>query len=443
MKTYQDFLEIANKGEQERMRFILSAIQLHKESPIYKDALNGEAYYDGRNTTISRVQKVLYDAVGHSFPDVTSANHKIADRFFYRSVNQVRATLLGNGITWENGRGAEALGDIDSKILKVCRIAQTQGVAFGFFNLDHIEVFELLEFVPLYDEEDGALKGGIRFWQIDSNKPLRATLFELDGYTEYIYENGVGRIHHEKRGYIKVVESSIADGEIYNFLNYDGFPIVPCFANEKHVSELNPLRKTIDAVDLISSGYCSDIDDANLIYWTITNCGGMSDEDLSQTMRKLKNLHATQVDYDGQIQSHVVEPTFEGREAILNRLEKKLYKDAMALNTYELASGAVTATQVKAAYEPLNVKLDIIEMQITDFIKGLLKIAGVDDNPTYTRSIIINKTEEIQNVIASAMYLSTEYVTEKLLTILGDKDALTEVQRGIATESIDRFAQGE
>lgn len=443
MKTYQDFLQIADKGEQERMRFILSAIQLHKESQLYKDALNGEAYYDGRNTTVSRVQKVLYDAVGREFPDVTSANHKIADRFFYRSVNQVRATLLGNGITWENGKGAEALGDIDSQILKVCRIAQTQGVCYGFFNLDHVEVFEALEFVPFYDEENGALKGGVRFWQIDSNKPLRATLFELDGYTEYIYENGVGRIHKEKRGYIKVVESSIADGEIYNFLNYDGFPIVPCFANEKHVSELNPLRRTIDAIDLISASYCNDIDECNLIYWTITNCGGMSDEDLSTTMRKLKNLHATQVDYDGQIQSHVIEPTFEGREAILDRLEKKLYKDAMALNTYELASGAVTATQVKAAYEPLNVKLDIIEMQITDFIKGLLKIAGVDDTPTYTRSIIINKSEEIQNVIASAMYLSTEYVTEKLLTILGDKDALTEVQRGIATESIDRFTQGE
>lgn len=443
MKTYQDFLEIANKGEQERMRFIRSAIQLHKDSPAYKEAVAGEAYYDGRNTTIARVQKVLYDAVGASFPDLTSANHKIADRFFYRDVNQARATLLGNGVSWEAGIGAQVLGDVDSFLLKANRIAQVQGACFGFYNLDHVEIFELLEFVPLFDEESGALRAGIRFWQIDDSKPLRATLFEEDGYTEYIWRKGQGSVYKEKQGYIKIVTESKADGTIYDYTNYELFPIVPCYANEKRVSELNPLRRTIDAVDLISSGYCNDIDEANLIFWTVTNAGGMSDEDLSQVMHKLKNLHMTQIDYDGQIQSHVIEPTFEGREAILDRLEKKLYKDAMALNTYDLASGAVTATQVKAAYEPLNEKLDIIEAQMTAFIHGLLAIAGVKDKPTYTRSIIVNKAEEIQSVIAGAMYLSSDYVTQKILTLLGDKDALVEVQRGIAEDTIDRFTEGD
>lgn len=443
MRTYQDFLEIAQNGHNARMEFIRSTIATYKASDAYKEAAAGEAYYDGRNTTIARVQKVVYDAVGHMFPDYTAANHKIADRFFYRDVNQARATLLGNGIMWENGAGSDALGDIDSKILKACRIAQVQGVCYGFYNLDHVEIYEALEFIPLFDEENGALMAGIRFWQLDDSKPLRATLFEIDGYTEYIWKNGDGEVYKEKRGYIANVTESAADGVIYNYENYPGFPIIPCYANEKHVSELNPLRRTIDAVDLISSGYCNDIDEANLIFWTVTNAGGMSDEDLSQVMHKLKNLHATQIDYEGQIQSHVVEPTFEGREALLDRLEKKLYKDAMALNTYDLASGAVTATQVKAAYEPLNEKLDIIEAQMTDFINGLLKIAGVSDKPTYTRSIIINKAEEIQTVLAGAMYLSQEYITEKLLTLLGDKDALAEVEKGIATESINRFTTGD
>lgn len=44
----------------------------------------------------------------------------------------------------------------------------------------------MTEFVPLHDEEDGALKAGIRFCQIAPDKPLRMTLYELDGYTEYI-----------------------------------------------------------------------------------------------------------------------------------------------------------------------------------------------------------------------------------------------------------------
>ena len=39
---------------------------------------------------------------------------------------------------------------------------------------------------PLYDEENGALRAGIRYWQVDETKPLRLTLYEEDGFTEYI-----------------------------------------------------------------------------------------------------------------------------------------------------------------------------------------------------------------------------------------------------------------
>ena len=446
MKTYQDFLLVADKSESERMDFVKLVINDHKASPAYKDAQAGEAYYDGRNLTIARVQKVMLNAVGELVPDYSSANHKIADRFFYRDVQQARATLLGNGISWDKGLGSKALGEksIDQRLMKICRIAQVQGVCFGFYNLDHVDVFELLEFAPLFDEEDGALKAGVRFWQIADNKPMRATLFEMDGYTEYIFEKGQGRIYKPKRGYKAKVVSTPADGDvIYDYENYPSFPIVPCYANEKKVSELNPLRQTIDAIDLISSSYTDDIDECNLIYWTITNCGGMSDADLREVLRKLKEQHGTQIDYDGQIQSHVVEPSYQGREALLERLEKKLYKDAMALNTYDLASGAITATQIKAAYEPLNEKLDVLEAQLTEFIHGLLYVAGVDDEPTYDRSIIVNKAEEIQSLVTAAMFLESDYVTQKIMTIMGDKDMLVDVQRGIASEALGRLSRGE
>ena len=39
MKTYQDFLEIAEKGEQARMDFVISAIDSYKATDLYKTAL--------------------------------------------------------------------------------------------------------------------------------------------------------------------------------------------------------------------------------------------------------------------------------------------------------------------------------------------------------------------------------------------------------------------
>lgn len=444
MRTYQDWLEIAERSEAERMAFIKSAIEDHKNSAAYKKAKVGEEYYAGQNTTIKRYEKILYNAKGQAVQDYTSANHRIASRFFFRDVTQANAVLLGNGITWTDGAGEEALGsDFDRKILDAGRSAQVEGVSFGFYNNGRVEIFDLMEFVPFYDEEDGALKAGVRFWQIASDKPLRATMYELDGFTEYMWKDGTGTVKQEKRGYIAELKISEADGEeIYNFVNYPTFPIVPCFANLLKESELTPIRATIDAIDLIQSGYANDIDDANLIYWTVTNADGMDDVDLVQMLDKLKKLHAAQLGDGQEITPNSIEPNYNGREAILARLEKTLYKDAMALDTNDIASGAVTATQIEAAYDPLNQKLDLYEAQISDFIHRLLKIAGVEDEPTYTRSLMVNKAETIQAVVSGALYLDDEYMTEKIMTILGDKDKIEDSLDRMADKNLTRMSGG-
>lgn len=444
MKTYQDWLEVASKSEQERMSFIYAAIQEHKTSLPYQDALIGEDYYNGENTTIKRLEKFIYNAAGQAVHDYISANHKLASRFFYRSVTQATSVLLGNGVTWKNEATGEKLGkDFDKKLAAVATGVQIEGTYFGFFNLDHVDIFALKEFRPLYDEEDGALKTGFRFWQIADDKPLRVTAFEMDGYTEYIYRSGQGEILTPKRPYIVKYTETAADGkEIYSGENYPVFPVVPCYCNKTKTTELNPIRPTIDGYDLISSGYANDIDDANILFWTITNAGGMDDADLVQTLDKLRKLHMAQLDGDQVIEAHAVDMPYQGREAILDRLEKQLYKDSMTLNTYDLASGAVTATQIEAAYEPLNQKLDQLEFYITDFVERLLAVAGIEDEPTYTRSIIVNKAEDINALINSALYLDEDYMTEKIMTLLGDKDKVQEVLDRRAAENVERFTGG-
>ena len=444
MNTYQDWLNVVNKSEEERMSFIYSTIQQHKSSKPYQDALVGEDYYNGENTTIKRVQKLIFNATGQAVPDYVSANHKLATRFFYRSVTQATSVLLGNGVTWEKEATGKKLGkDFDKKIAVIASGVQVQGTYFGFFNLDHVDVFALTEFAPLYDEEDGALKAGFRFWQIADNKPLRVTAYEFDGYTDYIYKSGQGEVLTPKQPYVKKYTETAADGkEIYGGENYPTFPVVPCYCNKTKTSDLNPIRPTIDGYDLISSGYANDIDDANILFWTITNAGGMDDADLVATLDKLRKLHMAQLDGDQTIEAHSVDMPYQGREAILDRLEKQLYKDSMTLNTYDLASGAVTATQIEAAYEPLNQKLDQLEFYITDFIQRLLAVTGIDDEPTYTRSIIVNKAEDINALINSALYLDEDYMTEKIMTLFGDKDKVKDILDRRAAENVERFTGG-
>lgn len=434
---YQDLLAVGD-NEAERVSFTHKAILDHKASDEYKTAVIAEDYAKQQNTTIVTYQKMLYTLSGQTVPDNFSANYKLCSNFFSRFTTQLNQYLLGNGVTFNDETTKDKLGeDFDYQIQEAGMDAQEGGVSFGFWNLDHLDVFSITEFAPLYDEENGSLMAGIRFWQVDDNKPLRATLYEVDGYTEYIWNKRekvdgkdtiVGQVYKDKRPYKLNIVSTAADGdEIYDGENYPSFPIVPLYANRFKQSEIVGLRENIDAYDLIKSGYANDLDDASQIYWTIQNAGGMDDIDLVQFLERLKTVRVAQVDSGAQVQSHTTEPPYGGREAILERLRADMYDDFMALDTKAIAGGAVTATQIEAAYEPLNQKADKFEYQVTKFIGGILKIAGIDDVPSYTRSKMVNKDEEVALVIQSAMYLSEEYVVEKILTLFGDQDAYDEV----------------
>ena len=447
MYTYQDYLQALKNGTKVK-DFIKGCIEKHKETNLYKTAVIADEYDRHQNRTIRQFQKLLYDAAGRQIPDEWTANYKMASKFFNRFITQENQYLLGNGVTWSEESTTKALGDeFDTRLQKLGQMALSGGVSFGFWNQDHLETFSVLEFAPLYDEENGSMMAGIRFWQVDPNKPLRATFYELDGYTDYIWDkrnSPDGRELHAKRPYILKVRTSVADGtEIYDGENYPGFPIVPLWGNPQKQSELVGLREQIDCYDLIKSGYANNVDEGSIIYWTLQNAGGMDDSDLAKFVSRLKKLHAAVTDDGVQAQSHNLEAPYQSREALLAKLRSDLYEDAMALDTKNIAGGAVTATQIRAAYEPLNSKVDQYEYCVREFLKDILALAGIDDEPVFSRSVIVNSQEEIQLVLQSAQYLEEDYVTRKILTLLGDGDMADDMIDRKDSDELDRYKEGD
>lgn len=441
MITYQDMQKELSQGTK-ITDFVKRAIEEHKGSDAYAIAEVADAYNRHKNLTILAYQKFLYTASGKAVADNYSANYKLRTNIFNRLVRQQNQFLLGNGVKWGKEETANALGeDFDHQLQKAGEYAIVHGQAFGFWNLDHVDIFSLLEFAPLLDEETGAMKAGIRFWQLAPDKPLRATLYEIDGYTEYIWRKGSeGEELFPKRSYIVKLKGTEADGmEIYEGENYPTFPIIPLWANQYKQSEFEGMRENIDAYDLIKSGFCNNIDDASEVYWIIQNAGGMDDIDIAEFLQKLKTKHAANVDDDQRAEPNTINIPTEAREKILDRLRADMYEDFMALDTKNLASGAVTATQIEASYEPMNEKADGFEFCIIDFLDKLLELAGVEDEPTFTRSMVVNANENIQMVLQSAQFLSSDYVTEKILALLGDGDKAEEVLAEMDGEDIDRF----
>ena len=442
MITYQDFLKKRGANISDLGAFLYETITQHQASEEYQTAKDAEQYDMQRNVTIRKLQKWLYTMKGAKIPDIISPNHKLCSNYFNRFTTQLVQYLLGNGVTFPEDGIKEKLGvDFDTQLQRAGEEAMIGGVAFGFWNYDRLKIFKLTEFVPLYDEENGRLRAGIRFWQLAADKPLRMTLYEEDGVTEYIRESKDSRVQFReyaaKKSYKQIVKSTPADGvEISDGGNYPGFPIVPLYANKYHQSALMGMRENIDAYDLIKSGFANDLD-GHMLYWLIQNAGGMDDVDVARMIERIKTIGAAISTEEGTIEQKQINIPYESRIAYLDRIEQDLYKDAGVMKVENITAGGTTATQITASYTPQDMKANALEYQCITFIQSILKLQGIESTPQFKRDKIVNVQEQTTTVLQAANYLDDETILKKLPFITSDE--IPQILKAKEKEEAERY----
>lgn len=420
MRTYREYLEEKENGQLEE--FILTAIGEYQSSNEYKWAVDGVNYSTGKNTEIVRYEKIIYDVKGQARVDTFTPNHKIPSNFFGLFVRQRTAYVLGNGIQFEQESTKEKLGEnFDHETFFAGQDTLAQGVVYGFWNKDHIVYYKAREICPIFDDETGELKVAIRFWRLQDGSPMRVTLFEEDGITEYRTQRKDEKSYETlieiaaKKPYIVNYNINEADGIEYGTgENYTALPIIPWYANRQKASYLVGLKEKIDAYDLLTSGLVNDAD-GEFVYWTLKNQGGMNDDvTLQQFIEKMHILKAAVIDETDEAVPHNIDPPTNARMVTKESLRADLYRDAMALDTEILKAGNVTATQINAAYEPLNEAADEFEFCTIQYLVKLLNIIGITDYPKFTRSVERNKAEETQMILQAASVLDNETIVDLL-----------------------------
>ncbi len=429
MKTYQDLQESITKGT--LGEFLRSAVREHQGSKAYKDAVDGMAYYNKHNITIEKFQKFLFTLSGNKTPDIWSSDYRLKTLMFRRLVLQEVGYICANGVSMD---GKEKLGDdFDNKLQTAAKWALAQGVSFGYWNLDHLEVFSFADtpgnpgFVPLLDEKTSELMAGIRYWFRETgNKTLfRATLYELDGVSEWAAEGSDdATMITAKRAYIlKELRNDLGVVDVCDE-NYTRLPIATLYGNDTHESELVGLRGSIDCYDFIKSGFANQIDDTSGVYWILKNTGAMDDKDLAQFVQRMKSVKATMVDgSDGTAaEAHTLDVPVEARKTMLDILRRDLYEDAQMLDVAALAGAEKTATEISAAYQPQDNKCSDFEYFLIAFIRQICAVAGIENpEPAFTWNKVINQAETTSMVLSAAEYLDDETTLRHLPWILPEE----------------------
>lgn len=484
--TYQDW-ELAS--ESDRRELLLEIINRYKSSAEFKTALMAQKYFNAENEAVSRKKLMkpqrFRTTVTEPAPDGTEytrtrtgvrtveiEGNRVYSRFFYRIITQENQHLLSNGVTigdvgQEKGEAIKArLGiGFDTTMQQLGEKALIHGVAWGYWNHDHLEPIEAAKdensgFVALVDEETSAPRVGVQFWRLSDKRPMYVRLYEEDGLTVYRTNRETGKLieYKAKRPYVLRIARDAAGEQVIGTSNYSALPLVPLYANPERRSEFdNSIKSKIDAYDRISSDFVDNLDRANDVYWVLNNFGGNTAE-IAEMIEQIEKIRAVVNISDGvgggsTAQPHTFEVPYAARQTALEILEKQIYEDMMALNTKAIQGGSLTNVAIKASMTNINLKCDRYEWQVLAFVQGILRLIGaITEKISFVRQTLVNQTEVVQDISTMRSDIDQEtalklnpYIAEEEIPGILERSAAEQHAKAYSgqpsIEELERIAQ--
>lgn len=432
MFYYNDFLQSEDKEQ-----FIQNAIEAWKVTSIYKTALIAKQYDENNNVTIKTFQKFITDTCGNRFPDLISANNKIATAKFNELLTQTTQYSLANGINYAEGIDIdEQLGrQIDSETAVATRLAMRDGQVFVYYDGVNTIPFTVLEFVPLYDENTGALMAGIRFFQIEKDKPLNVLFYETDGVTQYRSTGkNINLIEiNKKQTYALEINSTKSRGVISaESISMNKLPIVELKGNMYGISFLNFVRDKIDSLDLTISGLANDLDMNEFVFWIVKNSGGMDAADLSRFRQHLKTTGIASIDSEdgGGVEHFTKDVPVEARTRYIEIMLDQIYSAWGAFDLSKLSNGAVNMLQINALFAVADNRASELELEIKKYIIQILALKGIeifDWQISFVRNKLVSAQQtaiDDQMNTNTVMNVSSELDDRTILETLKNKTTL-------------------
>lgn len=445
-------------SEEERIAFIKNAISAHETSPMFLTGKTAGEYYRNKDAELEKQKNYIFDAQGNAIEDTVSPNHKLTANFFYLFTTQLVAYLLGNGVSFDNPEVKKKLGgsEFDYKLQRMLAYAACDGESYGF--LDDTGITPMcyackLEgkepyCIPLYDEDDGELRAAIRYWRLTPESPLRATLYEEDGFTEYKEEvdeeynpTGIIGVMKEKSSYNgKAVKNDIEGVYRSEGKNPGKLPVVPMgFICGQSSIEGN--IALLHAYNVVLSDMANGVD-MNTTYWKVKNADGMDRRDDNALLYDIFKTHVIHTPEGVEVDKDEVSMRTGEYEAVLAVLEAILYDKFQAVRTQNISAAAKTTVEIKAAYENLNMRCDEVEKYVSAFIRGCLVVIGEDpDEPFhFKRPNNINQTEFVQLILAALPVIGDDVALKQILESLGMIDEYEEIKKAKEAEEMGMFS---
>lgn len=401
----------------------------------------GIDYYRSQNTEIMNRKHYIYAENDEGEPvkmeDVYKANNKLPSGFFKLLVDQKINYLLGNPLTFDVDPDDEELedtlpGTFQKKLKKAGKEASKKAVGWlqayidqeGEFGIKQIPSEQI---IPVYkvDNQD-ELELIIRFYKVralnEDNQVVKVNRVEVwdDETVTYYQENTEDSLYHlldEQE--MKQIFGQPYSNPKYHFqeelrfgdtveevegVGWGRIPFIPVYNNDEGDYDLQPVKRFIDAYDIVNSDFINNLEDFQDVYWILKGYDGENLNDFLQQVKRYKSLKVAE---DGDARAESIDIPHEARKEAKEGLRRDIFKFGQGFDPDKVGDGNVTNVVIKSRFASLDLKADQFADEIREAIKKLVyfvneyrKQQGEEaielNRVNFDRAMMINEVELLE-----------------------------------------------
>lgn len=442
-------LQKLKSGSFTKKEILKNLIDDDLKSDVKAKMAEGVNYY-GNKPDILDEDFREYKVEGVTYTDQSKGNKHVTNNFQKLLVDQKASYIVGNPVVFEikNKEMAEeakekAIADINDILgegfedVVVDWITGASNKAWEtvhvFINSEGSLKYEIVpseQIIPIYDtNHEKQINQIIRYYKVTivDNEGKESTRYAAEWWTAvdvtYYLQNEYGDyeldVNYEQNPAPHYYKYNTSNKKKKQGFGWGEVPFILLSNNSKQTTDLEPIKRYIDAYDAVTSGFLNDIKDIQTAIWVLK---GYEGTDLSEFMQNLIKFKAIKLEADEHAgaEPERLEIPVEARKVILELLDNKIYSIGQGVDLNKLVKNT-SGIALKILFTGLDMKantlirkLKKVFEELTWFICEFIKL---DKKQLYNykdfgfvinKSTIYNVQELCQNIVLMTPFMSKE-----------------------------------
>ena len=417
------------------------------KSDVKARMAEGVNYY-GNKPDILKEDFREYKVESVTYVDQSKGNKHVTNNFQKLLVDQKAAYIVGNPVVFEitnkemaeetKEKAIEDINDILGEGFEDVVVDWITGASNKAWETVHVfidsegslkyEIVPSEQIIPIYDtNHEKQINQIIRYYEVTvvDNDGKESTRYAAEWWTTvdvtYYLQNEHGDyeldVNYKQNPAPHYYKYNTANKKNKKGLGWGKVPFILLANNSKQTTDLEPIKRYIDAYDAVTSGFLNDIKDIQTAIWVLK---GYEGTDLSEFMQNLIKFKAIKLEADEHAgaEPERLEIPVEARKVILELLDNKIYSIGQGVDLNKLVKNT-SGVALKILFTGLDMKantlirkLKKVFEELTWFICEFIKLDSKtlydykDFGFVINKSTIYNIKELCDNIVTMSPFMS-------------------------------------